>query len=88
MLSRKRKLLKGDQLVLPETKIKPVGNKKRKIVSKIRKAGDLEESSDSDVEKEKSNMGYAKEANSQDSKDKVFDLWETEGMNSQSSNTH
>lgn len=82
MLSRKRKLLKADQLVLPETKIKPVGNKKRKIVSKIRKAGDLEESSDSDVEKEKSNMGYAKEANSQDSKDKVFDLWETEGMNS------
>ena len=58
MLSRKRKLLKADQLVLPETKIKPVGNKKRKIVSKIRKAGDLEESSDSDVEKEKSNMAY------------------------------
>lgn len=82
MLSRKRKLLKADQLVLPETKIKPVGNKKRKIVSKIRKAGDLEESSDSDVDKEKSNMGYTKEANSQDSKDKVFDLWETEGMNS------
>lgn len=82
MLSRKRKLLKADQLVLPETKIKLVGNKKRKIVSKIRKAGDLEESSDSDVKKEKSNTGYAKEANSQDSKDKVFDLWETEGMNS------
>lgn len=82
MLSRKRKLLKAEQLVLPETKIKPVGNKKRKIVSKIRKAGDLEESSDSDVEKGKSNMGYAKEANSQDSKDKVFDLWETKGMNS------
>ncbi|XP_073247648.1 ribosome biogenesis protein NOP53-like [Porites lutea] len=77
VLSRKRKLLKADQLVLSETKIKPVGNKKRKIVSKIRKAGDIEESSDSDVEKEKSNMGYAKEANSQDSKDKVFDLWET-----------
>lgn len=82
MLSRKRKLLKADQLVLPETKIKPVGNKKRKIVSKNRKAEDLEESSDSDVEKEKSNMVYAKEANSQDSKDKVFDLWEAKGMNS------
>lgn len=82
MLSRKRKLLKADQLVLPETKIKPVGNKKRKIVSKIRKVGDLEESSDSDVEKEESNVVYAKEANSQDGKDKVFDLWETEGMNS------
>ena len=82
MLSRKRKLLKADQLVLPETKIKPAGNKKRKIVSKIRKVGDLEESSDSDVEKEESNVVYAKEANSQDGKDKVFDLWETEGMNS------
>ena len=77
---RKRKLLKVDQLLLPESKIKPVGGKIRKITWKNRKAGNLcGDSSDSEVEDEKIGPVVAKENESKDKSAQLFDLWETEG---------
>lgn len=77
--SRKRKLLKVDQLLLPESKIKPVGSKKRKVIEKNRQDENPSDSSDSDVEENK-NRPVAVETNNNKHKTlAMFDLWETQG---------
>ena len=77
--SRKRKLLKADQLLLPESKIKPVGSKKRKVNDKNRQAENPSDSPDSDVEEDR-NRPVAVHTNNNEHKTlAAFDLWETQG---------
>ncbi|KAL9952352.1 hypothetical protein ACROYT_G039596 [Oculina patagonica] len=81
--SRKRKLLKVDQLLLPESKIKPVGSKKRKVIEKNRQDENPSDSSDSDVEENK-NRPVAVETNNNKHKTlAMFDLWETQDVNTE-----
>ncbi|KAJ7384740.1 Glioma tumor suppressor candidate region protein 2 [Desmophyllum pertusum] len=76
--SRKRKLLKADQLLLPESKIKPVGSKRRKINEKNRQADS--DSSDSDVDEEKSRPVAVERNNNRLKTVAKFDLWETQDL--------
>ncbi|EDO40213.1 predicted protein [Nematostella vectensis] len=74
--SRKRKLLKCDQLLLPDTRLKPIGSKKRKVKQSSKKKTLLVNDSSSDEDepppkplvKEKSKKPRAKNK-------EVFDLW-------------
>ena len=76
--SRKRKLLKADQLLLPESKIKPVGSKQRKVKEKNRQAKTPSDSSDSEDEEEKRRPAAIKTNNNHRTV-ATFDLWKTEG---------
>ena len=76
--SRKRKLLKVDQLLLPESTIKPVGSKKRKIAAKKNKQAESpSDLSSSDEEEERSRPLEDKDNKNETTK--LFDLWETKG---------
>ena len=79
MHSRKRKLLKADQLLLPESKIKPVRSKQRKVKEKNRQAKSPSDSSDSDVEEDKHRPVVVKTNNNKRKTMAMFDLWKTEG---------
>lgn len=75
--SRKRKLLKGDQLLLPESKIKPVGSKQRKVNKNKRQAENPSDSSASEDEEVKSRPAAVKKNNNHKTV-ATFDLWKTE----------
>jgi len=78
--SRKRKLLKVDQLLLPESTIKPVGSKKRKIAAKKNKQAESpSDLSSSDEEEERSRPLEVKDNKKETTK--LFDLWETKDSN-------
>lgn len=79
MCSRKWKLLKADQLLLPESKIKPVGSKRRKVKEKNRQAENPSDLSDSDVEEDKRRPVAVKTNNNKHKTEATFDLWKTEG---------
>ena len=76
--SRKRKLLKADQLLLPESKIKPVGSKQRKVNKNKRQAENPSDSSASEDEEVKSRPAAVKKNNNHKTV-ATFDLWKTEG---------
>ncbi|XP_031555540.1 ribosome biogenesis protein NOP53-like [Actinia tenebrosa] len=79
--SRKRKLLKQDELLLPDTRIKPVGSKKPKVNKKKTKKGkDFDsESSDEEIPADKNrNQVKSKEKKEQKESRGYFDLWSTE----------
>lgn len=76
--SRKRKLLKADQLLLSESKIKPVGSKQRKVKEKNRQAKNSSDSSDSEIDEDKCKPAAVK-MNNKDKTVATFDLWKTEG---------
>lgn len=79
MRSRKRKLLKVDELLLPESKIKPVGSKKRKVKEKDREDENPSDLSDSDVEKDKNRHAAFETNNNKHQTVAMFDLWKTQG---------
>lgn len=76
--SRKRKLLKVDQLLLSESKIKPVGSKQRKVKEKNRQAENPSDSSDSEIDEDKCRPAAVK-MNNKHKTLATFDLWKTEG---------
>lgn len=77
--SRKRKLLKADQL-LPESKIKPIGSKKRKVHLKRKQREDFSNSSsDSEIEEERGKLVKAQINKKKPKTAAVFDLWEAQG---------
>ena len=69
-----------DQLLLPESKIKPVGRKKRTCDGKNRQADDHSDSSDSDEDEDKSRPVIVKDNKNKPQTSKLFDLWEREGI--------
>lgn len=78
--SRKRKILKADQLLLPESKIKPIGSKKRKVPQKGKQRKDFSNSStDSKVEEEKGKLVKAQINRNKPKTVAVYDLWGTQG---------
>lgn len=78
--SRKRKLLKADQL-LPESKIKPIGSKKRKVHLKSKQREDFSNSSsDSEIEEERGKLVKAQINKKKPKTAAVFDLWEAQDI--------
>ena len=83
--SKKRKILKADQLLLPEPFFKPVGSKKRKINKKIQRkrteGGSDCESSGTEEEAWGTSRRKTKKIPSDPDKHVAsYDLWATEGM--------
>lgn len=79
--SRKRKILKADQLLLPESKIKPIGSKKRKVPQKGKQRKDFSNSStDSKVEEEKGKLVKAQINRNKPKTVAVYDLWGTQDI--------
>lgn len=76
MKTRKRKLLKVEELVLPVSKVKPLSSRKRKSDGKKKQEGNQSDSSsESDVEPEKRLPLIAEKPQTV----QLLDLWEMEG---------